>query len=76
MHLVTTILVPILLVIIQLRVWPGARKVPQAGAHRKISRFPGSRFPGSRFPGRQSAPDAESAALNTTCYVGCYRPTK
>ena len=46
MHLVTTILVPILLVIIQLRVWPGARKLPEAGAHREISRFPGSRFPG------------------------------
>jgi len=56
MHLVTTILVPILLVIIQLRVWPGARKLPQAGTHREISRFHGSRFPGSRFPGRPVRP--------------------
>ena len=38
MYLVTTILFPILLVIIPPR---GTDKLPEAGAHREISRFPG-----------------------------------
>jgi len=37
MHLVTTILIPILLVIIHL----GPDKPPKTGTHREISRFPG-----------------------------------